>query len=164
MSACPPMTIKVTIFCLDACVQVLYEPPVSSPSWVWSCSSWGGCASPQASSTSHGITSSSAPASSSSLQVLREIGKQADLPGDITVKVGEWMEVNIKKKQVRGGKIFVDVWRGRWKWSWPKSQRKLKTILIYWEKREGEHIKQILRRVSVGLDDFMLPLWKIIDI
>lgn len=84
--------------------------------------------------------------------------------GDITVKVGEEMEVNIKRKQVRGGKIFVDVWRGRWKWSWPKSQRKLKTILIYWEKREGEHIKQILRKVSVRLDDFMLPLWKIIDI
>lgn len=83
---------------------------------------------------------------------------------DITVKVGEEMEVNIKRKQVRGGKIFVDVWRGRWKWSWPKSQRKLKTILIYWEKREGEHIKQILRKVSVRLDDFMLPLWKIIDI
>lgn len=39
-----------------------------------------------------------------------------------------------------------------------KSQRKLKTILIYWEKREGEHIKQILRKVSVRLDDFMLPL------
>lgn len=83
---------------------------------------------------------------------------------DITVKVGEEMEVNIKRKQVRGGKIFVDVWRGRWKWSWPKSQRKLKTILIYWGKREGEHIKQILRKVSVRLDDFMLPLWKIIDI
>lgn len=83
---------------------------------------------------------------------------------DITVKVGEEMEVNIKRKQVRGGKIFVDVWRGRWKWSWPKSQHKLKTILIYWEKREGEHIKQILRKVSVRLDDFMLPLWKIIDI
>lgn len=83
---------------------------------------------------------------------------------DITVKVGEEMEVNIKRKQVRGGKIFVDVWRGRWKWSWPKSQRKLKTILIYWEKREGEHIKQILRKVSVRLDDFLLPLWKIIDI
>lgn len=83
---------------------------------------------------------------------------------DITVKVGEEMEVNIKRKQVRGGKIFVDVWKGRWKWSWPKSQRKLKTILIYWEKREGEHIKQILRKVSVRLDDFMLPLWKIIDI
>lgn len=83
---------------------------------------------------------------------------------DITVKVGEEMEVNIKRKQVRGGKIFVDVWRGRWKWSWSKSQRKLKTILIYWEKREGEHIKQILRKVSVRLDDFMLPLWKIIDI
>lgn len=29
--------------------------------------------------------------------------------GDITVKVGEEMEVNIKRKQVRGGKIFVDV-------------------------------------------------------
>lgn len=163
MSACPPMTIMVTIFCLDACVQVLYEPPVSSPSWVWSCSSWGGCASPQASSTSHGITSSSAPASSSSLQVLRGNRKTGRLR-DITVKVGEEMEVNIKRKQVRGGKIFVDVWRGRWKWSWPKSQRKLKTILIYWEKREGEHIKQILRKVSVRLDDFMLPLWKIIDI
>lgn len=48
---------------------MLYGPPVSSPYWAWSCSSWEGCASPPASFTSHATTSSSALASCLSLQV-----------------------------------------------------------------------------------------------
>lgn len=52
-----------------SCVQVLCVPPVSSPSWVWVCCSWGDSAWQPVSFTGADTTSSSVQGSSSYQQV-----------------------------------------------------------------------------------------------
>lgn len=168
------MTVVFLPVCVFVCVQALYEPPASSLSWVWSCSSWGGCASPPASSTSHATTSSSALASSSSPQVRREgereegkegWGKREDLGGKRSRKL-DWVKWKKMMLDERRNKRFGQMERGK-----GKDRGRVEVYWMYFRRNDGNYKWRHLEKINFLLDSTYLCLstvnqtngWKLIQ-